>query len=469
MVFSSLTFLCLFLPIVFGIYFILPNRSLRNLWLFVTSLIFYSWGEPVYIVLMIISTLNDFTFAQLVQKSKDEGRIGSARLYFVTSLIINLALLGYFKYVDFLIVNINNLFGANIPLKELPLPIGISFYTFQTMSYSIDVYMGNVKAQKKFLPMATYVTLFPQLIAGPIVRYITIQDELINRKESFSDVVEGLRRFVLGLGKKVIIANQMGLIADTIYNNSNSETGTLILWIAAIAYTFQIYFDFSGYSDMAIGLGRMFGFHFLENFNFPYISKSITEFWRRWHISLGTWFKDYLYIPLGGNRKYSLRNLLIVWFLTGLWHGASWNYVIWGMYYCILLIIEKYILGKSIHKIPKILRHMSTLFLIVIGWVIFRLEDLGQLKYVLKNLFVYKKTTLNMFLFNYQDMLYALPFILIAIIGSVPLFRYLSEKIESGESVALKYLYDIYIFAVFAISFMFLLGETFNPFIYFRF
>lgn len=447
----------------------MPNRAMKNLLLLVSSFLFYAWGEPIYIVLMIFSTFNDFIFAQFVQKEKDRGNRNRARVYFIVSVVINLGLLGFFKYAGFVVGNMNVLLGTHIRLHELPLPIGISFYTFQTMSYSIDVYLGNVRAQKKFLPLATYVTLFPQLIAGPIVRYITVEDELENRKESFSQVVDGLRRFILGLGKKVIIANQMGLIADTIFNNTSGEAGTLLIWLGAIAYAFQIYYDFSGYSDMAIGLGLVFGFHFLENFNFPYIAKSISDFWRRWHISLSTWFKDYLYIPLGGNRKWPLRNLIIVWFLTGLWHGASWNYIFWGLYYGLLLIIEKYFIKKHLEKIPSILQHFYALFFIVVGWVLFRIEDLSQLGTYLGTMFVYEKTTLNAILFTYQDMLYALPFMILAIVGSVPLFKKISEKVENGKSNILKYLYDFYIVLILIISLIFLLGEKFNPFIYFRF
>lgn len=472
MVFSSLTFIFVFMPLVLFFYFIMPSRTLKNLVLFLFSLLFYSWGEPIYILLMIFSTLNDYTFAQLVEKEKNKGNQRKAKGYFITSLVINIGLLGFFKYAGFLGSTVNALLGTALTVPALPLPIGISFYTFQTMSYSIDVYLGNVKAQKKFLPLATYVTLFPQLIAGPIVRYITVEEELQHRKESISQAALGLRRFIIGLGKKVLIANQMGFIADTVFTGDPTSQSTLIIWIGALAYTFQIYFDFSGYSDMAIGLGRIFGFHFLENFNYPYIAKSITEFWRRWHISLSTWFRDYVYIPLGGNRVPTykvLRNLLIVWGLTGLWHGANWNYVLWGLYYGILLIIEKYLLKNQLSKIPALLKHGYTLFLVIIGWVIFRVENFHDMGIFLQRMFTYHGTDLTEFMFTYQNMLYALPVFILAILGSIPIVKWVTEKIESEHGLGFQLLYDAYLIGIMLLSIVFLLGEKFNPFIYFRF
>ena len=469
MVFSSLVFLFLFLPIVIGIYYLIPTRTYKNLWLFVTSLFFYAWGEPIYISIMIVSIFNDFFCAQLVEKERNKGNTGRARFFFILSLSINLGLLFFFKYAGFLIENINALFHLSLSAHKLALPIGISFYTFQTMSYSIDVYMGHVKVQKNFLTMAAYVTMFPQLIAGPIVRYITVEEELTHRTESLEMASYGLRRFIIGLGKKVIIANQMGMIADTIYNSAYGTPGTIMLWLAAIAYTFQIYFDFSGYSDMAIGLGRIFGFHFLENFNYPYISTSITDFWRRWHISLSTWFKDYVYIPLGGNRKWIYRNILIVWMLTGLWHGASWNYVFWGLYYGVLLIAEKLLLHKVLNKVPKVLRHIYTLLIVVVGWVIFRLEDASQLFDALKGMFRYTGTSRSDLLFIYQDMLYAIPFLILAVFASTPLTQRFMARIEAQDNPVFKVLLDISIIGILMVSIVFLVGEKFNPFIYFRF
>lgn len=468
MVFSSLTFLFIFLPVVIGIYFLMPNRGLKNLVLLVSSLFFYAWGEPVYVILIFMSSVNDYVFAILVEKEREGGRARRAKLFFMFSLTVNLGLLFFFKYSGFIISNLNNFFPVNIGYRELPLPIGISFYTFQTMSYSIDVYRGKLKAQKNFLTMATYVTLFPQLIAGPIVRYITIEKELESRTESLEGVAGGMRRFIIGLGKKVLIANQMGIIADTVFNNY-SEAGTLLTWFALISYSLQIYYDFSGYSDMAIGLGRVFGFNFLENFDYPYISRSITEFWRRWHISLGSWFRDYVYIPLGGNREKQLRNLFIVWFLTGFWHGANWNFIIWGLYYGLLLAIEKYYLKDLLVKMPKVFQHFYALFFIVVGWVFFRIEDLSQLGQVLTNMFIYREMGVRTLMFSYQEMFYAVPFFLVAILGTLPIFKNLLGKIEGNKKLRLENVYDLYLVGILFISIIFLVGETFNPFIYFKF
>ncbi len=469
MVFSSLTFVFLFLPIVLALYFAMPGRHMKNLLLMLASLLFYAWGEPVYIVLMLLSILSGYIFARLIEVEKLNNNQSKATAYFVCSTIIALGFLGFFKYSGFLVDNINQLFGLNIAYRKLPLPIGISFYTFQILSYVIDVYRSNIKAQKNLVTLATYIAMFPQLIAGPIVRYVTIEEELQNRKESLPEFIEGLKRFVIGLGKKVLLANQMGILADAVFNNPGGEPGTLLIWLGAIGYTFQIYFDFSGYSDMAIGMGRMFGFHYLENFNYPYISKSITEFWRRWHISLGTWFRDYLYIPLGGNRKWALRNIIIVWFLTGLWHGASWNFILWGLYYGLLLIIEKYVVRAYRLKIPTIIQHFYTLFFVVVGWVLFRVENLGELLFFLGRMFTYHQTTINSLLFSYQEMLQSLVFLIIALIASLPLFKNIVERIELGKYNLLKYAYDSYVIAIFVISLIFLMGEKFNPFIYFRF
>ena len=469
MVFSSLVFLFLFFPVTIGVYFLMPNRTFKNLWLLIASLFFYAWGEPRYILIMLLSTVNDYVFSQLIDASKQKQQQGRARLFLVLSLSVNLGLLAFFKYAGFFTSNINHVFGTTFPLHQLPLPIGISFYTFQTMSYSIDVYLGNVKVQKNFLTLATYVTMFPQLIAGPIVRYITVERELEERVESLPLAAHGLRRFVIGLGKKVIIANHMGLIADTIFQNGFEAPGTALVWLGAIAYTFQIYYDFSGYSDMAIGIGNILGFHFLENFNYPYIAKSVTDFWRRWHISLSTWFKDYVYIPLGGNRKRLYRNIFIVWCLTGLWHGASWNYVIWGLYYGLLLMIEKKYLSKHLVKMPLPLQHLYTLFIVIIGWIIFRLEDFTMLKHTLGALFVYTPVSKNSIYFIYQDMLYAIPFLLLATVGSLPLYKRLNAYIEQSSQHWAKYAMDLYLVIVLVLSIALLVGDSFNPFIYYRF
>lgn len=465
MVFSSFTFLFVFLSLVLLTYFLAKKRKYRNIVLLIFSLIFYAWGEPIYILLMLISIVVNYFIALKIEKLKN-----SRKKWMIIDIIFNLGIIGFFKYGNFIIQNINTIFHSNIGETNLALPIGISFYTFQVLSYVIDVYRKTVPAQKNIINLGMYITLFPQLIAGPIVRYETIADEIENRKENFNEVVEGLKRFFIGLGKKVLIANQIALIADTIYGGDLSQTGTLSLWLAAISYTLQIYFDFSGYSGMAIGLGRIFGFHFLENFNYPYIAKSITDFWRRWHISLSTWFRDYVYIPLGGNRVSKLkwlRNILIVWLLTGLWHGASWNFILWGVYYGIILIIEKLFLGKIIEKLPKFIQHIYALFLIIIGWVIFRIEDFSQMGMVLQGMFMWKNSDIvNNIILNF-DIFSSLPYILVGIIGSMPIITKIAKNTK--EKVSYNILSNVWSLGVFIISVCFLLSATYNPFIYFRF
>ena len=429
MVFSSLNFMFVFLPIVFGIYFISP-RKIRNFILFIASLVFYAWGEPFYVVLMLFSTILNFVYGALVQKYKGKT---SAKWILASSVVLNLGILGFFKYTDFFIGNINAWFGTSIPLLNLTLPIGISFYTFQMMSYVIDVYRGDAAAQKNFVSFGAYVALFPQLVAGPIVRYTTIADQLDNRRENTDMFAYGIKRFVTGLAKKVLLANTIGQVWTQISAMEVSSMSVVGTWIGALAFTFQIYFDFSAYSDMAIGLGYMLGFKFLENFDYPYISKSITEFWRRWHISLGTWFREYVYIPLGGNRKGLVRqifNLLIVWFCTGFWHGASWNFLIWGGYYGVLLIIEKLFLLKVLKKIPAFFSHVYTLFFVVIGWVIFGFDDMTKGWEYLKGMFGFGGLQLvdNMSLYL---LLSNIVLILILIVASTPLPAKLGRKIMS--------------------------------------
>lgn len=465
MVFSSFTFLFIFLPLVLLTYFLAKKRQCRNIVLLVFSLIFYAWGEPVYVLLMLLSIIVNYFIALKIERKK-KGK----KTWMIIDVIFNLGIIGFFKYGNFMIQNINSIFHSNIAEMNLALPIGISFYTFQVLSYVIDVYRKTVPAQKSMVNLGMYVTLFPQLIAGPIVRYETVAEEIENRKENFNEVVEGLKRFFIGLGKKVLIANQMALIADTIYGGDLEATGTLTLWLAAISYTLQIYFDFSGYSDMAIGLGRMFGFHFLENFNYPYIAKSITDFWRRWHISLSTWFRDYVYIPLGGNRVNKLkwlRNILVVWLLTGLWHGASWNFILWGVYYGIILMIEKVFLGRIIEKLPKVLQHIYALFFIIIGWVIFRVEDFSQMGIVLQKMFTWQASgIIDNIVLNF-DIFSSLPYILIGIIGSMPLLAGVGEKTKQTNSYLI--VSNLWSFGIFMLSICFLLVATYNPFIYFRF
>lgn len=466
MVFSSFTFLFVFLPLVLFTYFIVKKRNYRNITLLIFSLIFYAWGEPIYVLLMLVSIIVNYFIALKIEKSSK-----NKRKLMVADVIFNLAIIGFFKYGNFIIQNINLIFHSDISQMQLGLPIGISFYTFQILSYVIDVYKRKVPAQKNIINLGMYITLFPQLIAGPIVRYETIADEIENRKETFDQVYSGIRRFIVGLAKKVLIANQMALIADTIYGGDISSTGTVSLWIAAFAYTLQIYFDFSGYSDMAIGLGKVFGFHFLENFNYPYIAKSITDFWRRWHISLSTWFRDYVYIPLGGNRVGKLkwlRNILIVWILTGLWHGASWNFILWGLYYGILLILEKVFLGKVIEKLPKILQHIYTLFFVIIGWVIFRIEDFSQIGIIIQKMFVWQSSgVLDNIILNF-DIFSSLPYAIIGIIACMPIVPKIKEKMRNS-GILYSTATNVIVYSMFIISICFLLSATYNPFIYFRF
>jgi len=468
MLFSSLTFLLLFLPIVVIVYYIFPNRTYRNLILFISSVIFYSWGEPVYIFLMFISIANDYLHALLVDFFNQKKMRRLATLFLISSLAVNLGLLGYFKYYGFIFESFNNIFNSNLTVKEILLPIGISFYTFQTMSYTIDVYLKRVKVQKNILTLATYVAMFPQLIAGPIVRYQTIEDELENRKETIDDVGNGLRRFIIGLAKKIIIANQMAIVADIIFSKSQAELNIFIVWLGVISYAFQIYYDFSGYSDMAIGLGKMFGFNFLENFNYPYISTSITDFWRRWHISLGTWFRDYIYIPLGGNKKGMARwliNVLIVWFITGLWHGASWNFVIWGLYFGFLLVLEKLFLLRILKRL-SLINHVYTIFFILIGWVIFRADSFDHMFMLISQMFN-AQSEFDIMEFQKLNIIHLWPYYILAIIGSIPLmkniFKFLNKRVFIGI------IYDVYLVAIFLICITYLITSSYNPFIYFRF
>ena len=472
MVFSSIPFLFYFLPLVLALYFIVP-RQLKNLVLFISSLIFYAWGEPVYVVLMIFSTLVDYTHGILIERYKNENRPKLAKGILISSIIINLSLLGFFKYTDFFILNLNNIFGTSIELLKLPLPIGISFYTFQTMSYSIDVYRGEVKAQKNIISFGAYVALFPQLIAGPIVQYKTIAKQLNERKETFDLFSQGVLRFVQGLGKKVIIANNIGFLWDTIAAKDISTVPVVMAWIGILAFSFQIYFDFSGYSDMAIGLGKMFGFSFLENFNYPYISKSITEFWRRWHISLGTWFREYVYIPLGGNRKGNQRtvfNIMVVWCLTGFWHGAEWNFMIWGLYFGIILILEKLFILKFFEKLPDIFKHVYAIFLIIIGWVIFALNDISTILNYIGALFGQNGAGLINGETLYMIKSYGFIF-LILIIGSTPLpskiFKALIGKFKNEYIIGI--FESSFIIIILVICVAYIINSSYNPFLYFRF
>ena len=467
MLFSSLTFLFIFLPIMLIIYY-LSKDKFKNYILLFFSLIFYSWGEPKYIVLMILSIIFNYYFAIFIDKVKKKQ---NKKIILFCSIIFNIGLLFFFKYLNFFAINISNIF--NIPFKNLNimLPIGISFYTFQILSYVVDVYRKEVKVQKNILILGTYISLFPQLIAGPIVRYQTVEKELKKRKHTLENFCNGFRRFIIGLGKKVIIANNVALIADTIFNSAiASNYQGIVLIIGTLAYTFQIYFDFSGYSDMAIGLGKMFGFEFLENFNYPYISQSITDFWRRWHISLSSFFRDYVYIPLGGNRVNKIkwiRNILIVWALTGLWHGAEWNFIIWGLYFAIILLIEKLFLHKILNKIPVFFRWLYSFVLINIGWIIFRSESIELLSYVFKNIFIFDLDILYDFLATNYNLLNYFVFILLGFIFSFPIYKKVNERFMQNKIYNL--LKDIIIIVIFIFSICTLISNSYNPFIYFRF
>tara|TARA_R110000868_G_scaffold150063_3_gene372960 strand:+ start:20173 stop:21588 length:1416 start_codon:yes stop_codon:yes gene_type:complete len=471
MVFSSLIFLFIFLPVVLIIYYLL-NKSLKNIFLTISSLFFYAWGEQKLVMLMIFSIIINYLGGILIERSVLKNRIKLSKAHLALFIGINLLLLGYFKYFNFFI---DTLQGFNVitsvKIEQILLPIGISFFTFQGLSYLIDVYYQRTNAQKNLISLGLYISMFPQLVAGPIVRYIDVSKQIKENRDF--DLVKfqvGIKRFIVGLFKKVIIANQMAVVADAAFNNSQ-DIGSLALWLGIICYTFQIYYDFSGYSDMAIGLGKMFGFDFLENFDHPYVSKSIQEFWRRWHISLSSWFRDYLYIPLGGNRKGLSRtyvNLSIVFLLTGLWHGASWNFIVWGLFHGMFLIIERMGLNSKLNKLPSIVGHTYTLVVVVIGWVFFKAETLNKAVLYLKGMFSIKFSN-NEYIFQYMDP-YFIFVIMLAIIFSTKLKFHLSRLIFSGRLNFFKKLLDnpIYIILL-VISLMELAQSNYNPFIYFRF
>ena len=473
MIFSSLLFLFRFLPAVLVLYYLAP-RPLRNLVLLLCSLVFYAWGEPVYIILMIVSILVSYTGGILVDRFKTQGKRRAARAALLGSSVVSLSLLGFFKYADFLIGTVDSLTGAGINLLKIALPIGISFYTFQTMSYTIDVYRGEAKVQKNLISFGAYVTMFPQLIAGPIVQYKTIDRQLRTRKETAGQFAYGIHRFMIGLGKKVLLANNAGALWDTVSSMEHTQIPVVMSWIGLAAYTFQLYFDFSAYSDMAIGLGHMFGFRFLENFNYPYISKSITEFWRRWHISLSTWFRDYVYIPLGGNRVgvwKHIRNILVVWMLTGIWHGASWNFVLWGLYYGILLLIEKFVLGKYLKKLPGVFQHIYCMFFVMLGWNLFVFDDMSAGISFARALFgtygagFCSRETLYL-LYNNAVLMVLL------ILGSTQLparaGNWICAKLRGKETI-LTIVKNVFYVGIFLLSVVWLVDASYNPFLYFRF
>jgi alginate O-acetyltransferase complex protein AlgI len=451
-------------------YFIIPKKWLwlRNLWLLLSSVVFYAWGEPLYVLLMLAQVFSGWFFGLLIHRFRANRRL--ARLALIGSLVVGFSSLIFFKYSDFLISNLNAA-GLDIALLKLALPLGISFYTFQTLSYTMDLYMGNTKVQYNPLTFATYVMLFPQLIAGPIVRYVDVENELKHREHSINLFGAGVRRFIIGLGKKVLLANVLGELVK-IYKDSGEKT-LLFTWLYLIAYSLHIYFDFSGYSDMAIGMGKMFGFKFLENFNYPYISRSITEFWRRWHISLSTWFRDYVYIPLGGNRVKLWRhifNIFIVWLLTGFWHGAGWNFILWGVYFAVLLLLEKFVLAKLLKRIPKVFGHAYTLLFLLISWTLFDSESLRETGAALLRMFDFSSAENLGIEGLYYLKSYAV-IIIIGIIGATPLPKKITAKLEAsqGGEKALLAGEVLFLSGILLMVTANLVDGSFNPFIYFRF
>lgn len=475
MVFSSLTFLFLFLPIVIILYYIIP-KQLKNLFILISGLFFYAWGEPIYVFIMIASTLIDYFAGLVIYKFGHKPAMRKAAL--IVSVIMNLSLLGFFKYSNFIIENINHIFGTTYGAPTALLPIGISFFTFQSMSYTIDLYRGNINVQKNPITFAAFVTLFPQIVAGPIVRYEDIADELENRKIDIDTIWDGILQFVAGLGKKVLIANNIGTLWDTVKAMDLNTVPVATAWLGIAAYTLQIYFDFSGYSDMAVGMGKILGFHFPKNFDYPYESKSITEFWRRWHMTLSSWFKSYVYFPLGGSRKGFARMILntaIVWFLTGVWHGASWNFIVWGCMYGVIIIIEKIVTtvlknkGREniLNKIPGFIKHIYAMVLVSLGWVLFDTDNLSMAFTYMKRMFRFggifadKHTT-------YLLLNFGILFI-IAIIGCTSIVKRLAEKLSKKLPSCTNVLSICYMITVFLLSVAYLVDASYNPFLYFNF
>ena len=467
MVFSSSPFLYAFISLTLIGYFLIPNRVWRNMVLLAASLVFYAWGEPRLVVLMLLAVVVAYVGGLLIEFFRQKKRPGLQKLAFIVTTVLLTSNLFFFKYLNFTVDNLNKL-GLGIVVPAIALPIGISFYTFQILSYVIDLHWGRVAVQKNPCYLALYLSFFPQLIAGPIVRYQTVEDEIRNRKENLDEIVLGTKRFIQGLAKKVLLANNIAAIAELIYAGDKAIYGTALYWVAALAYTLQIYFDFSGYSDMAIGLGRIFGFHFLENFNFPYIARSITDFWRRWHISLSTWFRDYIYIPLGGNRVKQSRwifNLLVVWGLTGFWHGAQWNFIFWGLYYGVLLLAEKLFLHKLLDKLPKVVQWLYTMFIVVIGWVLFNLTDPAALFGALKQMFTLQPTNWLAVFAADTDILFALLWMPLGLLFMFPI----GAKLPKGKSLAAE-VFSMFCYGVLLVlCIVFIVSSSYNPFIYFRF
>ena len=467
MVFSSLVFLFLFLVIALLMYYTVPLK-LKNFIILIFGLVFYAWGEPKYVAVMVISTLIDYTAGLLIDKFNDNKAV--KKICLIVSLVMNLSLLAVFKYSGFFVENVNNIFGPVLNNPNLPLPIGISFFTFQSMSYTIDMYLGNVKVQKNPIAFAAFVTLFPQIVAGPIVRYNDIAAELECRKINPDMIYDGIVRFITGIGKKVLIANGVGQLWSAAFAVGTTEMSALTAWLGIIGYTLQIYFDFSGYSDMAIGLGKMMGFNFPENFNYPYLSKSVSEFWRRWHITLGDWFKSYVYFPLGGNRKGMKRtifNLAVVWFLTGVWHGASWNFILWGSLYGVFIIIEKLFLGNILKKIPSAISWLYTMLLVVLGWVLFVTPDISTAFSYMGAMFgangIFCDDTALYLLLNYGILL------VVGIFASTDAWKIIVERLTKRIPTIMNYATPIVKTAVFVLCIAYLADATYNPFLYFNF
>ena len=473
MVFSSAVFLFIFFPLTMMLYFMVGRSgdeekdiAKKNLILCLASLIFYAWGEPVYIVLMCLSIFFNYHLGLDMEQHRNSSRKMKGLLIF--GVCFNLFMLGFFKYSGFIVGNINSLFGTKIEYEGLPLPVGISFYTFQILSYVVDVYRGQVRAQKKIVNFAAYITMFPQLIAGPIVQYSDIEKQLVHRTVTIDKFYDGIIYFIRGLGKKVLFANTIGAVYSEITAQGIGNVSVVTAWLCIICYTLQIYFDFSGYSDMAIGLGKMFGFEFIQNFNFPYKATSITDFWRRWHISLSSWFRDYVYIPLGGNRKGTFRtifNILVVWSLTGMWHGAAWNFIAWGMFYGILLIIEKYVLKSLLDKIPLILRHIGTLSVVMIGWVFFSSENMTQ-----ATDFIGALVGMGNGKFIDSQAMYLLSENIFSVFAMGLSAAGVFDMISTREETRVYKIFKCIIYLViFVLCITYLVSETYNPFLYFRF
>ena len=472
MVFSSTTFLILFLPVTLAAYYLIGklltrSTGVKNFILLIASLLFYAWGEPVYIALMLISISFNYIAGRHIDRLKSTGKKGRARAVFVFAILFNVAVLGFFKYFGFIAENVAALFKVGVDLPVLPLPIGISFYTFQIMSYVIDLYKGRIKVQKNVVSFALYVSLFPQLNAGPIIKYKDVERDLTSRKETVVLYAAGIARFTVGLAKKLLLANTLGAVYSAVQSQSAAGLTTLAAWTGIVCYTLQIYFDFSGYSDMAIGLGGMFGFRFAENFNYPYAAATVTDFWRRWHISLSSWFKEYVYIPLGGNRcgkPRAIFNLLVVWLLTGLWHGAAWNFVLWGLFFGILLILEKYVFRRLIAALPRFVTYVFTMLFVMLGWVLFSSGSVSEALDYVKAMFgagsALTDANAKYLLFN------NLPLIILGIFCALPIYRNLTRNTDSRLLNAAKVVaYPV----LFALCVIFIVSETYNPFLYFRF